>query len=204
MIGVIDYGLGNSAAIHNMLRRIGVDSVVSGDRAQLSDTSKLILPGVGAFDEGMRSLAARNLVGFLSEQINEKAKPVLGICLGMQLLGEGSEEGDIPGLGFLPMTFQKFDPPLNSNMKKLHMGWNEVRAVQTSPLLAGFDRIPSFYFVHRFFAVCAEQNDVLGVSTYGDTFPSVVGRRNVLGVQFHPEKSHKFGMQLLRNFAETC
>lgn len=204
MIGVIDYGLGNPAAIHNMLRRIGVDSVVSGDRAQLSDTNKLILPGVGAFDEGMRSLGARDLAGFLSEQINEKAKPVLGICLGMQLLGEGSEEGDLPGLGFLPMTFQKFDLQLNSRMKKLHMGWNEVESVRTNPLLTGFDRVPSFYFVHRFFAVCTEQADVLGVSTYGERFPSVVGRRNVLGVQFHPEKSHKFGMQLLRNFAEAC
>jgi len=202
MIGIIDYGLGNPAAIHNMLRRIGIHSIVSGNQAELASADKLILPGVGAFDEGMRSLAARDLIQFLDEQVKAKNKPLLGICLGMQLLGIGSEEGNLPGLGFLPMTFQKFKPLPDSQMKKLHMGWNEVQPVQESPLLAGFDRTPSFYFVHRFFAVCAEQNDLLGRSTYGTQFPSVVGRHNVLGVQFHPEKSHKFGMHLLRNFAE--
>lgn len=204
MIGVIDYGLGNPAAIHNMLRRIGVDSVVSSNRAELAGADRLILPGVGAFDEGMRNLGVRDLTGFLTEQVREKAKPLLGICLGMQLIGEGSEEGNLPGLGFVSVKFQEFAPPPDSGLKTLHMGWNEVASAQDNLLLSGFDRVPSFYFVHRFFAVCAEQNDVLGVSSYGVKFPSVIGRRNVLGVQFHPEKSHKFGMQLLRNFAEAA
>lgn len=204
MICIVDYGLGNPGAIHNMLRRIGIESMVSGNRSELARSDKLILPGVGAFDEGMRNLRSRDLVGFLNEQARDKKKPILGICLGMQLIGESSEEGDLPGLGFVPMTFQRFQASANSRTKTLHMGWNEVRAQNDNPLLGDFDRTPSFYFVHGFFAVCAEHRDVLGTSSYGIEFPSVVGRNNVLGVQFHPEKSHRFGMKLLRNYAEAC
>jgi glutamine amidotransferase len=204
MIGIIDYGLGNPAAIHNMLRRIGIESMVSSDQAELAGADKLILPGVGAFDEGMRNLRSHDLVSFLDEQIREKKKPILGICLGMQLIGENSEEGNLPGLGFVPMKFQRFQASAHSRTKTLHMGWNEVRPQNGNPLLGDFDRTPSFYFVHGFFAVCAEHRDVVGMSSYGVEFPSVVGRDNVLGVQFHPEKSHRFGMQLLRNFAEAC
>jgi glutamine amidotransferase len=203
MICIVDYGLGNPAAIHNMLRRIGIESTVSGNRSELAGADKLILPGVGAFDEGMRNLRSRDLVGFLDEQARDKKKPILGICLGMQLIGESSEEGDLQGLGFVPMRFQRFRASVNSRTKTLHMGWNEVQAQNDSPLLGDFNRTPSFYFVHGFFAVCAERRDVLGTSSYGVEFPSVVGRDNVLGVQFHPEKSHRFGMQLLRNFAEA-
>jgi glutamine amidotransferase len=204
MICVIDYGLGNPAAIHNMLRRIGIESMVSGSRGELAGADKLILPGVGAFDEGVRNLRSHDLIGFLDEQTRDKKKPILGICLGMQLLGEGSEEGDFPGLGFVPMKFQRFQAPADSRMKTLHMGWNEVRQVNDNPLLRDFERTPSFYFVHGFFAVCSDDRDILGTSSYGIEFPSVVGRDNVKGVQFHPEKSHRFGMRLLRNFAEAC
>ena len=202
MICIIDYGIGNLAAIHNMLRRLGIESRISGDPDVCSSADKLILPGVGAYDEGMRNLEQCGLIGPLTEMVREKGKPLLGICLGMQLLGEGSDEGKLPGLGWFPMRFKRFATDVGQRTKSLHMGWNEVLPAKDSPLFEGYDRTLRFYFVHGYYAVCNLENVVLGKTTHGVEFASVVGRDNIVAVQFHPEKSHRFGMQLFRNFAE--
>ena len=201
MICIIDYGLGNLAAIHNMLRRLEIPSKISGAIEDIESADRLILPGVGAFDSGMRGLSESGLIGPLTKQVTERHKPILGICLGMQLLGEGSEEGNSPGLGWLKMRFERFPRLQGSRTKRLHMGWNEIAPAYESPLLAGYERTPRFYFVHGYHAVCDDESDVLARSTYAVTFPSMVARGNIYGAQFHPEKSHKFGMQLFRNFS---
>jgi len=203
MIHIVDFGVGNLAAIRNMLGRMGFDSTISRDPAEIGRATKLILPGIGAFDEGMRNLRARGLVDLLGEMVMTRRVPLLGICLGMQLLGRGSDEGSEPGLGWIPMYFKRFEPDDERRLKSLHMGWNNVYHASNCALLSGYDRPPRFYFVHRYYAVCDEPSNVWGTTDYGAKFASVVGRGTIGGVQFHPEKSHKFGMQLLRNFAEA-
>lgn len=203
MICIIDYGVGNYAAIGNMLRRIGVESCISRDPTVISAAKKLVLPGVGAFDEGMRNLRNSGLIELLNELVVIRHVPILGICLGMQLLGLSSEEGNESGLEWIPMRFKRFEPTKEGRrVKSLHMGWNIVTPLRRSQLFGGFEHPPRFYFVHRYFAVCEEPTDILGMSTYGVEFASAVARENIFGVQFHPEKSHRFGMRLLQNFAE--
>jgi glutamine amidotransferase len=203
VICIINYGVGNLTAIHNMLRRIGVASVVSSDPKAILEATKLILPGVGAFDAGINSLRERGLPDVLNTAVMERRTPLLGICLGMQLLGAGSDEGIEQGLGWIPMHFKKLESDGKTGLKSLHMGWNVVKATRAESLLGGYEAPPRFYFVHRYYAVCKDPRDILGTTEYGLSFPVVVGRDNVLGVQFHPEKSHKFGMQLLQNFAQA-
>ncbi len=204
MIVIIDYGMGNVGSIQNMLAWIGVDACVSADPEVLSRADKLILPGVGAFDNGMRRLKEAGFVTLLNELVIDQQKPLLGICLGMQLLGTGSEEGLLPGLGWLDAASHRFRFETSLlTLKVPHMGWNSVEAVAQSPLFAAIDA-PRFYFVHSYHLVCGCKADVLAQASYGFPFVAAVQRENIFGVQFHPEKSHKFGMSLLRNFAERC
>lgn len=204
MIVIIDYGMGNIGSIQNMLAWIGAEACISADPQVIRRADKLILPGVGAFDNGMRRLNELGFVSLLQEQAIERGKPLLGICLGMQLLGQGSEEGSLPGLGWLAAESVRFRFEVTQSALKVpHMGWNTVEPVTESPLFAEITS-PRFYFVHSYHVTCQRQEDVLARASYGFPFVAAVRRQNIYGVQFHPEKSHKFGMALLRNFAERC
>lgn len=203
MITIVDYGLGNLNSIKNMLRRLGVASEISGDPEKILNAEKLILPGVGAFDHGMNNLRSRGLEAPLNKKVMEERVPVLGICLGMQLLCEGSEEGKEPGLGWVPGKAIRFRfDGLNASLKIPHMGWNGVSVTGASKLVNGFLPDMRYYFVHSYHVVCSDPKDVLMTVDYGGSVVAAVHRGNVLGTQFHPEKSHKFGMMLLKNFAE--
>lgn len=199
MITIIDIGMGNLGSIRNMLKHVGVDSVVTSDAAEIESAEKLILPGVGAFDNAMESLKARELLGVL----NKKAKsgtPILGVCLGMQLLSKRSEEGKFSGLGWIDAETIRFK--LGNGFRIPHMGWNTVEANDDSDLFKNMPAEPRFYFVHSYHVACKDKGDVLATTNYGIDFASAVRHKNVYGVQFHPEKSHRFGMQLYKNFAE--
>lgn len=210
MIAIIDYGLGNLGSIANMLRAIGAKCEITGDTKALSSADKLILPGVGAFDAGMTRLAECGLDDLVKEQA-AAGKPILGICLGMQLLGLSSEEGERAGLGLIPFRSRRFDftahnvePALALRLKVPHMGWDVVDFEKDSPLTQGIEGRQRYYFVHSYHAVCDEPADALMTCDYGYKFVAAVSRGNVYGVQFHPEKSHDFGMRLLENFAGVC
>ena len=203
MIAIIDYGLGNLGSIANMLKIIGEKNIITDDIDTILSADKVILPGVGAFDAGMKNLNEKGLSEAIKKIALEDKKPVLGICLGMQLLGEKSEEGNLEGLGLIPFTNRRFEFPENTELKIPHMGWDIVRFKQTGPVdkLDGQQR---YYFVHSYYAVCSNEENVLMTCDYGYEFAAAVVRENVLGVQFHPEKSHNFGMALLENFVKKC
>jgi len=204
MITIVDYGVGNLGSIRNMLRKIGAACEISADAERLAAADKLILPGVGAFDAGMASLNASGLAPALHEAVSQRKVPVLGICLGMQLMTRGSEEGSLPGLGWIDARTVRFTPGANQKLKVPHMGWNVVDACKSSRLLHGAEPEERFYFVHSFYVRCDRPDDVLLRARHGDTFDAAFERDNVMGVQFHPEKSHKFGLRLLGNFAKAA
>lgn len=205
MITVVDYGMGNLGSIMNMLRKIGVPARLSSSPGEIGNADKLILPGVGSFDAGMRNLADRGLVDPLAEKAVARGAPVLGICLGMQLMAKRSEEGTLPGLGWIDAEVVRFRPPLEGERLKVpHMGWNTVAAGKNCPLFRGSGPELRYYFVHSYHVVCGDPSDIAGTSRHGTEFVSAFHRGNLYGVQFHPEKSHKFGMGLLRNFAEVA
>jgi len=202
MITIINYGMGNLGSIVNMFKRIGVPSIVTNDIGTIRKATKLLLPGVGAFDAAMKRI---NSIDGLKETLDEivliKKRPILGICLGMQLLTKSSEEGVENGLGWIDAMTVRF--PNENGLKIPHMGWNIVHFTRSHPLNKGMlDEEQRFYFVHSYFVVCINEQDILGQTNYGIRFTSVIQNGNIFGAQFHPEKSHKFGMQLLKNFAE--
>jgi glutamine amidotransferase len=203
MIVIVNYGIGNLGSIANMLKKIGAKAVISSDPKIIAGAEKLILPGVGAFDHAMRSLTESGLIPVLERKVIQDKTPILGLCLGMQLLGKRSEEGQLPGLGWIDAETVrfKFDQSTMSHLKVPHMGWNELEICQSHPLFAGLET-PRFYFVHSYHVLCDNQENILAIANYGYGFTSAIGRENILGVQFHPEKSHRFGMQLLKNYAE--
>jgi glutamine amidotransferase len=203
MIGVIDYGLGNVLAFVNMYKRQGIDVRVVQTESDLEGISKLILPGVGAFDHAMSRLQATGLRSPLGKLILKEKMPVLGICVGMQMLADGSDEGILPGLGWVPGRVRAFKSnPRASEMTLPHMGWNDVHPVQGHPLFRDLGIGPRFYFLHSYFFECSEAGMAVATASYGLDFTCVVQSENVYGVQFHPEKSHHFGAALLKNFAE--
>jgi glutamine amidotransferase len=202
MVVVVDYGMGNVGSIANMLRRVGAEAVIASDHSIIDAADKLILPGVGAFDQGMHHLADRGLIPLLRKKVVEERTPILGVCLGMQLFGKGSEEGQCPGLGWLDATAVRFRPP-DGRLKVPHMGWNTLEPHHRHALFEGMEERARFYFVHSYHLVCHQPDVVLTRTTYGEHFVSSVAQDNILGVQFHPEKSHRFGMRLYRNFAGT-
>jgi glutamine amidotransferase len=201
MIVIVNYGMGNVGSVLNMVQKVGGEAVVSSDPQAISQAGKLILPGVGAFDQGMRNLEELHLRDLLQEQVVQKKTPILGICLGLQLFTRGSEEGSRPGLGWLAANTVRFQPERASDpIRTPHMGWNTVRPTHEDPLLKGLEKENRFYFVHSFHLVCEDAGDVAGKTLYGYEFDSVIHRGNIMGTQFHPEKSHRFGMQVLKNF----
>ncbi len=203
MIAVVDYGVGNLGSIVNMLRKIGVKAMVASSPADVRAAEKLILPGVGAFDSGMRRLRESGLLGALEEKVLRFQTPILGICLGLQLMTRRSEEGILPGLGWIEGEAVRFRVnEREGGLRIPHMGWNSIVVRRESNLFRGLDQEPRFYFAHSYHVNCGVQDDVLATCDHGYEFPAAVGRKNVLGTQFHPEKSHKYGMKLLKNFAE--
>jgi len=204
MIVIVDYGMGNLGSLLNMLRRVGVRACVSTTVAEVAEAAKVILPGVGAFDAAMERIDTRpGLREALNTAALERRVPVLGVCLGMQLLVDGSAEGERRGLGWIPGEARRFES--SATLKVPHMGWNVATPVAQAPLMKDVGPEPRYYFVHSYYVQVADRASSWMTTTYGVTFDAAIGSGNIMGVQFHPEKSHRFGMQLLRNFAElTC
>ena len=204
MIVIVDSGLGNVGSIYNMLRKIGVPASISHEPDAIAAGEKLILPGVGAYDEGVTKLQTLGLWTVLHDAVQKQKKPVLGICLGMELMVNGSDEGELSGLGWIDGVCRTFDREVTTRerLKVPHMGWNAVAYEPRSALFAGWEGKARFYFVHSYHVVPACDDDIAGRTTYGHEFVSAVQRDNVYGVQFHPEKSHRLGMNLLERFAK--
>lgn len=201
---IVDYGVGNLASIKNILKKIGVDSVITSDEATIARADKLILPGVGAFDTCSEKLQQSGLLPILNKKVLDEKVPVLGICVGMQLLAEGSEEGVLPGLGWIRGRIIKFrQDRLPATAKIPHMGWTQVYLKKPSRLFQDMYEEPRYYFVHSYHAQLDSPDDELLYAEYGYPFTAAVEKDNILGVQFHPEKSHKFGMKLLFNFVNN-
>ncbi|MBS1772948.1 MAG: imidazole glycerol phosphate synthase subunit HisH [Bacteroidetes bacterium] len=203
MITIINYGMGNLASVQNMLKRIGTPCEITSDLDKISKAKKILLPGVGAFDAAIERIDAAGFREVLNTKALQEKVPVLGICLGLQLLTESSEEGKLKGLGWIPAKTLKFNFPQPNNLKVPHMGWDEIHVVNQSALLSDLPAEPRFYFVHSYHAKADADKYVLARTTYGYEFDSVITNGdNIFGAQFHPEKSHKFGMKLLDNFSK--
>ena len=202
MIVIIDYGLGNLSSIKNMLKKIGERNVIiSSDLKVIKNASKIILPGVGAFDTGMRHLTEYGLKDILDKKALIEKVPFLGICLGMQLMTNGSEEGVLPGLGWFDANTVKFKLE-DSSLKIPHMGWNYVQNINRNNIFLKEDKKYRFYFVHSYHVQCNNENDVLFTTNYGNEFHSAIQKDNLIGMQFHPEKSLHFGMDIFESFAK--
>lgn len=201
MITIIDYGMGNIGSIQNMLKKIGSKTQVTRNIDEIDNSEKLILPGVGAFDAAMQKIEDYGLKQILDKKALHDKVPILGICLGMQLLTNGSEEGKLPGLGWINATTKKFIFT-SPEFKIPHMGWNMVKKVKDNPLTEGFTDEYRFYHVHSYYVTAEDKNHAIIKTTYDITFDSGINKDNIFGVQFHPEKSHKFGMKLFENFVK--
>ena len=203
MIHIIDYGLGNVQAFMTMFKRLGIEVFRAVNSSELADARKLILPGVGAFDHAMDLLDQSGMRPALEALVLDERRPVLGICVGMQILASSSEEGKLPGLGWVPGRVRSFRAePDSAGLPLPHMGWNDVQPSTGSPLFVGLEDEARFYFLHSFFFECDDPAHVAATASYGIDFNCAVSSGNVHGVQFHPEKSHHFGARLLKNFAE--
>ena len=202
MITIIDYKTGNIGSIQNILKKIGEESIVTSDKKIIARATKLILPGVGTFDTGMSNLIGLDLVDTLNNKVLDEKTPVLGICLGMQLFSEKSEEGSLHGLGWVKGETRRFNFVNTLEYKIPHMGWNFVQQKKESRLFSTMFNDARFYFVHSYFFMTTDPADILTSTTYETEFTSAIEKGNIIGVQFHPEKSHKFGMKLLKNFVD--
>lgn len=209
MITIVDYGMGNLGSIHNMfVKKIKVECEITSDLDKIKSAEKLLLPGVGAFDKAMERISDGGFKDVLDAKVLEEKTPILGICLGMQLLTKGSDEGKLPGLGWVDAYTHRFSFEKAERLKVPHMGWNEVSFSQESLLTYGLGELvaspdkPRFYFVHSYYVKVKNQCNSILKTSYGHEFDSAIQRDNIYGAQFHPEKSHKFGVQLFKNFAE--
>jgi glutamine amidotransferase len=200
MVVIVNYGVGNLSSVQNMLRKAGAQALISSEPQDILTADKLLLPGVGHFDHGMKMLNQSGLRDALDHFALELCRPVLGICLGAQILGNGSEEGDTRGLGWINMHCQRLPPA--PGVRVPHMGWNQVCLKRSSPLFSNADLDARYYFVHSYFMECTEPADVVGTSRHGIEFACAVQRENIFGTQFHPEKSLRHGLALMRAFVE--
>ena len=202
MIAIVNYGLGNLTSILNMHKRLGIDAIITNNPEELQRADKLILPGVGHFDKGMQNLQQSGLLALLNKMVLQEKKPMLGICLGAQLMTRSSEEGVEKGLGWLPADTIKFKLDGNASLKVPHMGWTDLNVRKDSPIWQNLPAGPRFYFVHTYHFKFDDTTNVTGSAMYGYDFACAFQKENIFGVQFHPEKSHKFGMKLLENFSK--
>lgn len=202
MIGIIDYGMGNLKSVYNALDLLGADVILSSKPEELQRADKLILPGVGAFGDGISNLRKMGLADFMNAEVLENKKPILGICLGMQLLAkEGFERGRHEGLGWIDASVRKFELA-DKGLKVPHVGWNEVTFVGENPIFKGIKSGNCFYFVHSYHMACNENADVAATCEYGYAFTASVRKGNIFGTQFHPEKSQEAGLKILENYIE--
>lgn len=202
MIGIVDYGLGNVQAFANIYRRLGIEARPIKTPEEVAEATKLILPGVGAFDWAMARLNQSGVREALDNAVLARGVPVLGVCVGMQMMADRSEEGDLPGLGWIGGDVVRFRMEPGQQRTPLpHMGWNDVQQTDVSLLFEGVES-PRFYFLHSFYFRPTSQSDQIATTDYGLKFTSAVGRASIFGTQFHPEKSHAWGIRLLKNFAE--
>jgi glutamine amidotransferase len=203
LISIVDYGLGNVLAFATVYKKLNIPVSIAKTADDLSRARRIILPGVGAFDHAMELLEGSGMRGELDRKVKDEKVPVLGICVGMQIIAGSSEEGRLPGLGWIEGEVKRFDESRLTQKTRLpHMGWNDVNPRRGGGLFRDLEREARFYFLHSFYFSCRHETDALATSDYGGEFASAVGSSNVYGVQFHPEKSHHFGTQLLKNFAE--
>jgi len=200
-VAIINTGVGNLGAIPNMLARLGVTARVTLDPVEIESADRIVLPGVGSFDAALRNLTASGVLEVLRYRVIECGTPLLGVCLGMELLADRSEEGSMGGLGWIPgeMVRFRFDD-IHPPPRIPHMGWNIIRPTCDAPLLRDLGDRPRFYFAHSFHFRAADPSHVIGVTDYGGSFASAIQRDNIVGIQFHPEKSHRFGLAIFRNF----
>ena len=201
MIGILDYGLGNISAFENIYLRLGIPVLRIRTIADFEGCSRLILPGVGAFDWAMQKLNGSGLRESLEHFVLEKEIPILGVCVGMQMMANTSEEGQLDGLGWIPGTVKIIDA--TPELKLPHMGWNDVNPRGVHYLFNGVENVPQFYFLHSYTFATVQSENIIAETTYGATFPCVVGNKHIIGTQFHPEKSHHWGVAVLKNFAEA-
>lgn len=199
MLLIIDYGMGNLKSISNMLKKLGHESVLSNKKEEIAKASKLILPGVGAFDQAMQNIKSLGIYDVINKKVTQEKTPLLGICLGMQLLTKGSEEGIEPGFGWINANTIRFK---STSLKVPHMGWNSIRIKKQSPFFDPIEKERRYYFVHSYYVEYKQLDHTLAITHYNDEFSSVLHKDNIYGVQFHPEKSHNFGMEILNNFAK--
>lgn len=203
MIAIIDYGLGNVKAFAHVYKNLNIPATIAKESKDLKNAAKIILPGVGAFDHAMERLNKSGMHELLDELVLRKNVPVLGICVGMQMLANNSEEGKLSGLRWIDGEVKKFVPAsTNDTFFIPHMGWNNIISLKENDLMKGLDSNSRFYFLHSYYFSCNNTDDIVAVTDYGNRFACVVNRGNIFGVQFHPEKSHQWGVQLLKNFAE--
>lgn len=203
MIVIIDYGVGNINAFVNVYKRLNIPTKIARTEADLEGAEKLILPGVGHFDHAMEELIKSGMLNKLNELVLEKKVPVIGICVGMQMMANSSDEGVCEGLKWIDATVKKFDETKINQVTRLpHMGWNDVTPIVKNPLFEGLENDSLFYFLHSYYFECNNSEDILAVSDYGGDFTCAAHHGNVYGIQFHPEKSHKYGETLLHNFAK--
>lgn len=202
MIGIIDYGVGNIKAFANIYKNFDMPYKIVGSVHELEDVDKLILPGVGSFDHAMTSLQESGMREKLDFLVLEKKLPVIGICVGMQMLGKSSDEGELTGLGWIDGIVKKFDKSKIKNGPLPHMGWNTLNIKKENIIFKDLEVDPRYYFLHSYYFDCKNKEDVIATATYGEEFECMINHENIYGIQPHPEKSHHNGMQLLKNFGE--
>lgn len=205
MLTLIDYGVGNINAFLNIYKQLNIPARTAKNVSELEGASKVILPGVGHFDYAMKKFIESGMRETVDHMVKVEKKPVVGICVGMQMMANRSDEGDMPGLGWIDADVRKFSPEqMSANLPLPHMGWNNIRVARETPLLQNLGEIPRYYFLHSYYFECKEKQNEIAEADYGFSFTCAANNENVYGVQFHPEKSHHFGIQLLKNFAELC
>jgi glutamine amidotransferase len=203
MIAIVDYGSGNVAAISDIFKRLKVPHKITRDKDELRAAERYVLPGVGAFDTTMRTLMESGLVSLLNDEVQGRGKKIMGVCVGMQILGDSSDEGVLPGLGWIPGHIRLIDSSTLVRRPRLpHMGWNSVRMRSHSPLFEGVDLEIGFYFLHSYYFDAIDTVNILATVDYGSPLPCAVASGNVFGFQFHPEKSHSNGLAIFRNFSQ--
>ena len=203
MIVIIDMGMGNLRSIEYKLNKHKIDVIISSDASQIINATKLILPGVGNFEAGIKNLQNRGLIPILNNLVLEDKVPILGICLGMQLFTNHSEEGDIEGLGWIDAQTRKFRFDNNRDLKVPHVGWNKIKIINECSILKNVSTSKRFYFTHSYYVQCNNKEDVIATTEYGSEFVSVLCKENIVGTQFHPEKSHMEGFEIVRLFCSN-